>query len=144
MQKHQGSAIIARVVVVILAALAAIYWGYGIYEQNKIKQQAQVASLITAQEKIVLEQRAVHGDLPEQIVPKPIERQAVVERPILQALPALSVKYLVVMAVSIVHKCVLMKKRSFLINIVQIPKWMAIKMEFHVNNNLSVKIKATM
>lgn len=88
MQKHQGSAIIALVVVVILAALAAIYWGYGIYEQNKIKQQAQVASLITVQEKIVLEQRAVHGDLPEQIVPKPIEHQAVVERPILQALPA--------------------------------------------------------
>ena len=88
MHKHQGSAIIALVVVVILAALAAIYWGYGIYEQNKIKQQAQVASLITAQEKIVLEQRAVHGDLPEQIVAKPIERQAVVERPVLQALPA--------------------------------------------------------
>lgn len=88
MHKYKGSAIIALVVVMALAAVAAIYWGYGIYQHNKLSSQAQLASLIAEQEKIVLQQRAVHGELPEKIVAKPIERHAVVERPVMQALPA--------------------------------------------------------
>jgi uncharacterized protein HemX len=88
MRKYKGSAIIALVVLLATIAMAAIYWGYGIYQNNKLAQQAQVATLIAEQEKIVLQQRAVHGDLPEQIIAKPIERQAVAEQPVMKTLPA--------------------------------------------------------
>lgn len=83
MLQHKGSALIVLVIVLGMAGLAASYWGYGLYQQNKREQQAQLASLIAEHEQIVLQQRAVHGDLPEQILAKPVERQAVLERPIM-------------------------------------------------------------
>ena len=90
MIKHKGSAIIALVVLVALAASAAIYWGYGVYLERKAAQQQQVETLIAQQQQIVLQQRAVHGNLPERIIAPPLERQELVEQPRIQPQPMLN------------------------------------------------------
>jgi hypothetical protein len=87
MLKQRGSTIIALVIIFSVIALVAMYFGYEKYQQDKLFKQAQVESLIAEQKQLVLEQRILQGHLPEKIIPPPLERQAVVERPTLQVRP---------------------------------------------------------
>ena len=83
MKKHNGSITIVLVAIVVLLGVVT-YLAYGKYQQNKHEKQAYVAALIAEQEKIVLEQRAELGELPDQVVAQPIQRQPAVQRQIVQ------------------------------------------------------------
>jgi type II secretory pathway pseudopilin PulG len=90
MLKQKGSVVITLVVILGMTAMAALYWAWGTYQNNKMIKQQQVAELIQQQQQIVLQQRALHGDLPEEIITAPIERHKPVEqRQVTQSEPLL-------------------------------------------------------
>lgn len=87
MQKQQGSVVIRLVILLSLAALFGVYWGYQKYQAHQHMQQQHVQQLMAQQQQIVLAQRAVHGNLPDEIKVQPTERQALVERTPIQTQP---------------------------------------------------------